>query len=141
MGNRNIVGPFSSLASFPKASSLINFYRKSRNSIDAGKKEVCLPLVSVIPSSQRDMTRVAMIINILRLQGIEIGRATAEIKVKDGSFPAAHFVIKTPISHTGDWQKYFWRKQDFPDQNLRTYDDTGLDNGLDESHRSQRNRR
>jgi Zinc carboxypeptidase len=108
-------------ASFPKV-ILENFYRKSRNSIDAGKKEA--PFGYVIPSSQRDMTRVATIVNILRLQGIEVGRSTAEIKVKDGNFPAGSFVIKRDQPY-GRLAKILLEKQDFPDQNLRTYDDTG----------------
>ena len=62
-----------------------NFYQKTRNSIEAGKTEA--PFGFVIPV-QRDMTRVAELITILRAQGIEIGRATAELRVSDGTFPA-----------------------------------------------------
>ena len=51
-----------------------NFYRKTVNSIEAGKTEA--PYGYVIPP-QRDMTRIATLVNLLRVQRIEIGRATA----------------------------------------------------------------
>ena len=35
------------------------------------------------------MTRVAELVNILRVQRIEVGRATGEIKISDGTFPPA----------------------------------------------------
>jgi len=113
-------------ASFPKV-ILENFYRKSRNAIESGKKDA--PFAYVIPGGQRDMTRVASMINLLRIQGIEVGRATAEIKVKEGAFPAGSFVIKRDQPY-GRLAKILLEKQDFPDPNLRTYDDTGWTMGL-----------
>src|SRR5579863_5254264 len=61
---------------------LENFYKKSRNSIESGKKDK--PYGYVIPANQGDMTRVAFIVNTLRLQGIEIGRANGEVKLSEG---------------------------------------------------------
>ena len=113
-------------ASFPKV-ILENFYRKSRNAIESGKKDA--PFAYVIPGGQRDMTRVASMINLLRIQGIEAGRATAEIKVKEGTFPAGSLVIKRDQPY-GRLAKILLEKQDFPDPNLRTYDDTGWTMGL-----------
>ncbi|HSB08777.1 MAG TPA: M14 family zinc carboxypeptidase [Blastocatellia bacterium] len=113
-------------SSFPKV-ILENFYRKSRNAIESGRKEA--PFAYVIPAGQRDMTRVAFIVNTLRIQGIEVGRATAEIKVKEGTFPAGSLVIKRDQPY-GRLAKILLEKQDFPDQNLRTYDDTGWTMGL-----------
>jgi len=113
-------------ASFPKV-ILENFYRKSRNAIESGKKDA--PFAYVIPGGQRDMTRVASMINLLRIQGIEVGRANAEIKVKDGTFPAGSLVIKRDQPY-GRLAKILLEKQDFPDPNLRTYDDTGWTMGL-----------
>ena len=51
-------------SSFPKV-ILENFYRKSRNSIESGKKDA--PFGYVIPAGQRDMTRVARLVNTLRI--------------------------------------------------------------------------
>src|SRR5438045_4417909 len=78
-------------AAFPEV-ILDNFYKKSRNSIESGKKDQ--PFGYLIPANQADPTRVAFVLNILRLQGIEIGRATGEVKLKEGTFPAGSFVIK-----------------------------------------------
>ncbi|MBI3679966.1 MAG: hypothetical protein HY235_06160 [Acidobacteria bacterium] len=113
-------------ASHPKV-ILENFYRKSRNSVESGKKDA--PYGYVIPAGQKDMTRVAFLINILRLQGIEIGRANSEIKLKEGSFPAGSFVIKRDQPY-GRLAKILLEKQSYPDPSLTTYDDTAWTMGL-----------
>jgi hypothetical protein len=111
---------------FPKV-VLENFYRKSRNAIEAGKNEA--PHGFVIPAGQRDMTRVATLVNILRTQGIEVGRATTEVKLKEGPFPAGSYIIKRDQPY-GRLAKILLEKQNFPDPTLRTYDDTGWTMGL-----------
>ncbi len=77
-------------ASFPNV-VLENFYRKTQNSIDAGKTEA--PYGYVLPV-QRDMTRVAAMVDLLRVQRIEVGRATGDIKIGDATYPAGSYVIK-----------------------------------------------
>jgi hypothetical protein len=111
---------------FPKV-ILENFYKKSFNSIESGKKDA--PYGYVIPGGQKDQTRVAMLINLLRIQGIEVGKATAEVSVKEGKFPAGSYVIKRDQPY-GRLAKILLEKQTFPDANLRTYDDTGWTMGL-----------
>ncbi len=103
-----------------------NFYRKTKNSIEAGKSDP--PHGYVIPV-QRDMTRVTELVNILRVQRIEVGRADAEIKVSDGTFPAGSYVIKRDQPY-GRLAKNLLEKQTFPDPNLRTYDDSGWTMGM-----------
>jgi hypothetical protein len=110
---------------FPKV-ILENFYQKSRNSIEDGRTNP--PHGFIIPT-QANMTSVEFLINTLRLQGIEVGRATAEVKLKEGSFPAGSFVIKRNQPY-GRLAKILLEKQNFPDPNLRTYDDTGWTMGL-----------
>ena len=105
---------------FPKV-VLENFYKKSRNSIEDGKTNA--PHGFIIPA-QANMTGVQFIVNTLRLQGIEVGQATAEVKLKEGAFPAGSFIIKRDQPY-GRLAKILLEKQNFPDQNLRTYDDTG----------------
>src|SRR5262249_44029275 len=106
---------------------LENFYVKSRNSMETGRKETVAGYV--IPAGQRDMTRVERVINLLRLQGIEIGRATAAVTLKEGTYPAGSFIIKRdqPYSRLA---KTLLEKQAYPDPNLRTYDDTAWTMGL-----------
>jgi 8-oxo-dGTP pyrophosphatase MutT (NUDIX family) len=103
-----------------------NFYRKTSNSIEAGKNDP--PHGYVIPV-QRDMTRVAQLVNLLRVQRIEVGQATSEIKTSDGTFPAGSYVIKRDQPY-GRLAKNLLERQDYPDPNLRTYDDSGWTMGL-----------
>jgi hypothetical protein len=103
-----------------------NFYRKTQNSIEAGKTEA--PFGWVIPP-QRDMTRVATLVNLLRVQRIEVGLASAEIKLTEGKFPAGSYVVKRDQPY-GRLAKNLLERQVFPDPNLRTYDDSGWTLGL-----------
>jgi len=95
---------------FPKV-VLENFYLKSRHSIDDGKTKP--PHGFVIPGGQRDATRVALLVNLLRMQGIEVGRATSEIKVKTArSRPGPS--SSSAISRTAASPRSCSRKQDYP---------------------------
>ncbi|MBA3296825.1 MAG: hypothetical protein H0U19_07805 [Acidobacteria bacterium] len=103
-----------------------NFYRKTANAIEAGKTEA--PFGYVI-RPQRDMTRVATLVNLLRVQRIEVGQASAELKLSDGTFPAGSYVIKRDQPY-GRLAKNLLERQNYPDPNLRTYDDSGWTMGL-----------
>jgi len=105
---------------------LENFYVKTRNSIAAGLDAP--PHGYVIPV-QRDMTKPAELVRILRLQGIEVGTANAAVKIGEDTYPAGSYVIKAGQPY---WRlaKNLLEKQDFPDPALRTYDDSGWTMGL-----------
>ncbi len=103
-----------------------NFYQKTKNSIESGKKDA--PYGFVIPV-QRDMTRAAELVNLLRAQRIEVGQALSEIKTSDGTFPAGSYVIKRDQPY-GRLAKNLLEKQSYPDPELRTYDDSGWTMGL-----------
>ena len=113
-------------AAFPKV-VLENFYLKSRNAIESGKKDA--PFAFIVPAGQADPTRVARLVNLLRLQGIEVGRTKAPLTLSDGTCPAGSFVVKRDQPY-GRLAKILLEKQDFPDPALRTYDDTGWTMGL-----------
>jgi hypothetical protein len=104
-----------------------NFYIKTRNSIEEGKTKA--PYSFVIPV-QRDMTKAAQLIDILRIQGIEVGQATSEIKLGDNTYPAGSYVIKRDQPY-GRLAKNLLEKQVYPDSRLRTYDDSGWTMGLE----------
>ena len=125
-GETGVITALQYTSQFPKI-ILENFYVKSRNSVETGRKETVAGYV--IPARQRDMTRVERLVNLLRMQGIEIGRATAEVKLQDGTFPAGSFIIKRdqPYSRLA---KTLLEKQVYPDPNLRTYDDASWTMGL-----------
>ena len=113
-------------AGFPKV-ILQNFYRKSRNGVEAGRKEA--PYAWIVPGGQRDRSRVTFFANVLRDQGIEIGRTTAELKLADGTFPVGSLVIRRDQPY-GRLAKILLETQAYPDPNLRTYDDSGWTLGL-----------
>ena len=109
-----------------------NFYKKSRNSIEAGRMQP--PYAYVIPGGQPDMTRVARMLDLLHMQGIEIGRVTAPVKLKEGDFPAGSFIIKRNQPY-GRLAKTLLEKQDYPKPDkgapqLKTYDDSAWTMGL-----------
>jgi hypothetical protein len=104
-----------------------NFYRKTANSIAAGRNRA--PHAYVIPAQQTDMTRVARLVNLLRVQAIEVSRANAPIRVREGMFPAGSFVVKLDQPY-GRLAKTLLERQHYPDPNLRTYDDSAWTMGL-----------
>jgi hypothetical protein len=114
------------LTSMFPAVILENFYVKTRNSIEDGRTKA--PYGFVIPV-QRDMTKAAELVRILRIQGIEVGQATGEIKLGDATFPAGSYVIKRDQPY-GRLAKNLLEKQTYPDARLTTYDDSGWTMGL-----------
>jgi hypothetical protein len=113
-------------SAFPQV-VLDDFYVKSRNSIQSGEKEA--PYAFVIPSDQADMTKVAFVVKVLRLQGIEVGKATAPIKLKDATYPVGSLVVKCNQPY-GRLAKTLLGKQVDPDPTLTTYDDSAWTMGL-----------
>lgn len=71
---------------------LRNFYRKGYNSWKRGVEGK--PYAFVIPEDQGDRRRVAQMINLLMSHRIEVSRATAPIKVKEGEFPMGSYVVR-----------------------------------------------
>jgi hypothetical protein len=104
-----------------------NFYKKTQHSIEDGRMNP--PFGYVIPASTKDMTRAVALVNVLRAQGIEIGEAKAEIKIGDATYPAGSYVIKRDQPY-GRLAKNLLERQNYPDPNLTTYDDSGWTMGL-----------
>jgi hypothetical protein len=104
-----------------------NFYVKTKNAIEEGRTKP--PYGFVIPV-QRDMTKAAELVRILRIQGIEVGHATGEIKLGELTFPAGSYVIKRDQPY-GRLAKNLLEKQTYPDARLTTYDDSGWTMGLE----------
>ena len=118
------------LASSNPGVILENFYRKSRNAVAEGETDP--PHGFVIPAGQRDMTRVATLVDLLRVQGIEVGRADGALSFGedgDDDYPAGSYVVKAGQPYFR-LAKIFLGSQTFPDDSLRTYDDTGWTMGL-----------
>jgi hypothetical protein len=98
-----------------------NFYIKTRNSILKGLDEA--PHAYVIPV-QRDMTRVAEMLRIFAIQGIEVSQATDEFTIGEETYAAGSYLVKAGQPY---WSlaKNLLEKQDYPDERLSTYDDSG----------------
>src|ERR1019366_8114307 len=105
---------------------LENFYIKTRHSLEAGAAKA--PYGYVFPV-QRDMTKVATLINILRAQGIEVGQLSAPVKSGTETFPAGSYLVKLNQPY-GRLAKNLLEKQDYPDPALTTYDDSGWSMGF-----------
>jgi hypothetical protein len=110
------------------ATILENFYKKSANSVVAGTDKA--PYAFIIPSNEKDPTRVAFVTNILRMQGIEIGRTNAAVKLSDGSFPAGSLIVKLDQPYGRLARMLLELQDDYPDENLTTYDDAAWTMGL-----------
>jgi hypothetical protein len=102
-----------------------NFYIKTRNSMEAGRSKA--PYAYIIPV-QRDMTRAAELVKVLRVQRIEVGVASKEITLGDSTYAAGSYVIKLDQPY-GRLAKNLLEKQQFPDDRLQTYDDSGWSMG------------
>ena len=102
-----------------------NFYTKTKNALEAGANQA--PYGYVIPV-QRDMTRAATLVNVLRAQAIEVGTLNAETTIGTDKFPAGSYVIKLNQPY-GRLAKNLFEKQDYPDPALTTYDDSGWSMG------------
>ena len=83
----------------------------------------------MIPSGQRDTTRVAVLVNMLRMQGIEVGSAKSEVRLKEGTFPAGSYIVKRDQPY-GRLAKNLLEKQVYPDPVTRTYDDASWTMGM-----------
>jgi 8-oxo-dGTP pyrophosphatase MutT (NUDIX family) len=112
-------------AMFP-VTVLENFYTRTRNSIEAGRTRP--PHGYVIPV-QRDMTRAATLVNILRVQRIEVGQAERPFTVEGKTYPAGSYLVKLEQPY-GRLAKNLLERQHFPDSRLNTYDDSGWTMGL-----------
>jgi hypothetical protein len=71
---------------------LRSFWRRGRSALRKGETEK--PFAVVIPEAQEDRRRLALLVNLLRAHGIEVGRATEAFKLQEGEFPAGSFVVR-----------------------------------------------
>ena len=72
---------------------------------------------------------MTVLINMLRMQGIEVGSTKSEVQVKEGTFPAGSYVIKRDQPY-GRLAKNLLEKQVYPDPVTRTYDDASWTMGM-----------
>ena len=101
---------------------LQNFYIKSKRSVAKATNEG--PAAYVVPGDQSRVVEAAEMVNLLRLMGVEVHKATGEIAIKDQKFPAGSYVIRMdqPYSRMADM---LLDTQYYNVNDPRPYDDTG----------------
>jgi hypothetical protein len=101
---------------------LNNFYLKSKRSIAKATNEG--PAAYVVPGDTPRPVEAADMVNLMRMQGIEVHRATKDFSVKDQKFPAGSYIIRMdqPYSRMADMllDTQYYNVSDPP-----PYDDTG----------------
>jgi hypothetical protein len=101
---------------------LNNFYLKSKRSIAKASNEG--PAAYIIPGDTPRPVEAADMVNLMRLQGIEVHRATKEFSVKDQKYAAGSYIVRMdqPYSRMADMlldTQYYNVNDPSP------YDDTG----------------
>jgi hypothetical protein len=101
---------------------LNNFYLKSRRAIAKASNEG--PAAYIIPGDTPRPVEAADMVNLMRMQGIEVHRATKEFTVKDQKYTAGSYIIRMdqPYSRMADMlldTQYYNVNDPAP------YDDTG----------------
>lgn len=101
---------------------LNNFYLKSKRSVAKGRTEG--PAAYVLPGDDSRPAAAAELVNLLKMQGCEVQRLTAETQVKEGKFPAGSYVVRMdqPYSRMADM---LLDTQYYNVNDPRPYDDTG----------------
>ena len=81
---------------------LNNFYLKSKRSIAKASNEG--PAAYIIPGDTPRPVEAADMVNLMRLQGIEVHRANKEFSVKDQKYPAGSYIVRMdqPYSRMAD---------------------------------------
>src|SRR5258705_10834183 len=101
---------------------LNNVYLKSKRSDDKATNEG--PAAYIIPADTPRPVEAADMVNLMRLQGIEVHKATKEFSVKDQKYPAGSYIVRMdqPYSRMADMlldTQYYNVSDPTP------YDDTG----------------
>ena len=101
---------------------LNNFYLKSKRSIAKASNEG--PAAYIIPGDTPRPVEAADMVNLLRLQGIEVHRATKEFSVKDQKYAAGSYIVRMdqPYSRMADM---LFDTQYYNVSDPAPYDDTG----------------
>ena len=99
-----------------------NFYLKSKRSVEKATTEG--PAAYVFPASDTRKFQQARLLNLLRLQGVEVHKANSSFTVEDQTFGAGSYVVRLdqPYSRAAD---IYLDKQYYNPNDPRPYDDTG----------------
>lgn len=99
---------------------LRNFYEKGYHSWRKGVESP--PYAFLIPQDQGDPTRVAQLVGRLMSQHIEVSRARAPVKLKDGSYAAGTYVVRLDQPYR-NYAVDLLAPQQYPRDGSEPYDD------------------
>ena len=105
-----------------KEKFLNNFYLKSKRSVAKARTEG--PAAYVLPASETRPTEAADLVNLLKMQGVEVHKLNADAETKEGKFGAGSYVVRMdqPYSRMADM---LLDTQYYNVNDPRPYDDTG----------------
>jgi len=103
---------------------LRNFYTKGLHSYRLGLDEA--PFAFVIPQDQGDPERVAQLVARLMSQHIEVSRASTQLILKEGTFPASTYVVRLD-QHYRNYAVDLLTPQNYPKDASEPYDDVSWD--------------
>lgn len=101
---------------------LNNFYLKSKRSIAKARTEG--PAAYLLPADDPRPNEAADLVNLLKMQGVEVHKLSAATESKEGKFPAGSYVVRMdqPYSRMADM---LLDLQYYNPNDPRPYDDTG----------------
>ncbi len=108
------------LSAMNAKSMLHNFYKKGWDSWQKGLNQP--PYAFLIPDGQGDPTRVAQMVGRLLGQHIEVSRAQAPLKLKDGDYPAGTYVVRLDQPYR-NYAVDLLTQQRYPKDGSEPYDD------------------
>ncbi len=105
-----------------KEKFLNNFYLKSKRSVAKAKTEG--PAAYVLPADDTRPTEAADLVNLLKMQGVEVHKLSSAAETKEGKFGAGSYVVRMdqPYSRMADM---LLDTQYYNVNDPRPYDDTG----------------
>ena len=101
---------------------LNNFYLKSRRAVAKASNEG--PAAYIIPGDTPRPVEAADMVNLMRLQGIEVHRATKDFSVKDQKYTAGSYIIRMDQPYSR-WADMMLDTQYYNVTDPSPYDDTG----------------
>lgn len=110
-----------SLAAANGEKLLFNAWKKGWNSLERGRQES--PAAWLVPEEQRDLSKLAHMINLVRGHGIELHRAADSFEAEGREFPAGTYVVRMDQPYR-DFAQNLFETQTFPkDAPHLPYDD------------------
>ena len=101
---------------------LNNFYLKSRRAIAKATNEG--PAAYIIPGDTPKPVEAADMVNLMRLQGVEVHRATKDFTIKDQKYVAGSYIIRMDQPYSR-WADMMFDTQYYNVNDPSPYDDTG----------------